>query len=86
MPDAVKIMFNIDNESTKKARTTVNSLGTALVMKTMVILEVKEIYITNNADIYGTLKNLYLSEKESEKKLLHSIQSAPPRLKLKLPW
>ena len=86
MPDAVKIMFNIDNESTKKALTTVNSLGRALVKKTMVILEVKEIYITNNADIYGTLKNLYLSEKESEKKLLHSIKSAPPRLKRTLPW
>ena len=86
MREAVKIMCNIDNESTEKARTTVNSLGTALVKKTMLILEVKEIYITNNADIYGILKNLYLSEKESEKTLLHSIQSALPRLKLTLPW
>ena len=86
MRDAVKIKFNIDNESTEKARTTVNSLGTALVKKTMLILEVKEIYITNNADIYGILKNLYLSEKEIEKTLLHSIQSALPRLKLTLPW
>ena len=80
MPDNVKIMFNLDNESTEKVRTTVNSLGRALVKKMMLILGVKEIYITNNADIYGTLKNLYLSEKESEKKLLHNIQSAPSNL------
>ena len=33
----------------------------------------------NNADIYDTYKDLYLSEKEREDKLLQVTQSALPR-------
>ena len=36
----------------------------------------KEIDTINNSDIYDTYKDLYLSEKEPEKKLLQGIQSA----------
>ena len=36
----------------------------------------KEIDAINNADIYNTYKNLYLSQKEREEKLLQGIQSA----------
>ena len=35
----------------------------------------KEIDTINNADIYGTYKDLYLSEREHEEKLLQSMQS-----------
>ena len=34
----------------------------------------KEIDTINNSDIYDTYKDLYLSEKEREKKLLQDIQ------------
>ena len=36
----------------------------------------KEMDTINNADIYGTYKDLYFSEKESEEKLLQGIVSA----------
>ena len=36
----------------------------------------KDIDMINNSDIYDTYKNLYLSEKEREEKLLQSIQPA----------
>ena len=36
----------------------------------------KEIDTINNADIYDTYKDLYLSEKEREEKVLQGIQSA----------
>ena len=36
----------------------------------------KEIDVTNNSDVYDTYKDLYLSEKEREKKLLQGIESA----------
>ena len=36
----------------------------------------KEIDTINNTDIYDTYKELYLSEKEREKKLLQGIQPA----------
>ena len=36
----------------------------------------KEIDTINNSDIYDTYKDLYLSEKEREEKLLQGIQSA----------
>ena len=36
----------------------------------------KEMDTINNADIYGTYKDLYFSEKESEEKLLQGIISA----------
>ena len=35
----------------------------------------KEIDTINNSDIYGTYKDLYLSEKEHEERLLQGIQS-----------
>ena len=36
----------------------------------------KEIDTINNSDIYDTYKDLYLSEKDLEEKLLQGIQSA----------
>ena len=36
----------------------------------------KDIDMINNSDIYNTYKDLYLSEKEREEKLLQGIQSA----------
>ena len=52
-----------------------NNVGRALVKKKVLILGSKEIDTINNPDIYGTYKDLYLSNKEREKMLLQGIQS-----------
>ena len=53
-----------------------NYLGRTLVKKMVLMLASKDIYAINNLDIYDTYKNLYLSKKEREEKLLQGIQSA----------
>ena len=42
--------------------------------KKVLMLGSKEIDTINNSDIYDTYNDLYLSEKEREKKLLEAIQ------------
>ena len=74
--DTVKITFDLDIESTDKARNVVNDVGRTLVKKKVLMLGAKEIDTINNSDIYDTYKDLDLSEKEREKKLLQGIQSA----------
>ena len=73
-------------ESTDKTRSIVNIMGRALVKKKVLMLGSKEIDTIINSDIYYNFKDLYLSEKEREEKQLQGIQSAPPQLKLTLPW
>ena len=75
VPDTFKITFDLDIESTDKARSVVNNVGRALVKKKVLMLGSKEIDTINNSDIYDTYKDLYLSEKEREKKLLQGIRS-----------
>ena len=75
IPDTVKIIFNLDIESTEKARIVVNNVGRALVKKKVVMLGSTGIDTINNSDIYDTYKDLYLSEREREEKLLQGIQS-----------
>ena len=75
IPDTVKITFNLDIESTDKAHSVVNNVGRALVKKRCLCL-VQDIDTINNSDIYDTYKDLYLSEKEREEKLLQGIQPA----------
>ena len=74
--DTVKITFDLDIESTDKARNVVNDVGRTLVKKKVLMLGAKEIDTINNSDIYDTYKDLDLREKEREKKLLQGIQSA----------
>ena len=76
IPDTVKITFNLDITSTDKAHSVVNNVGRALVKKKMLMLGSTDIDTINNSDIYDTYKDLYLSEKEREEKLLQGIQSA----------
>ena len=76
VPDTVKIMFNLENTSTDKACSVVNNVGRALVKKKLLMLGSRDIDTINNSDIYETYKNLYLSEKKREEKLLQGIQSA----------
>ena len=76
VPDTVKITFNLDITSIGKTRSVVNNVGRALVKKEMLMLGPKEIDTINNSGIYGTYKDLYLSEKEREEKLLQGIKSA----------
>ena len=75
IPDTVKIMFNLDITSTGKTRSVVNNIGRALVKK-LLILGSKNIDTINNSNIYDKYKDLYLSQKELEGKLLQGIQSA----------
>ena len=76
IPDAVKITFNLDIESTDKTRSVVNNVGRALVKKKVFMLGSTDIDTINNSDIYDTYKDLYLSEKDREEKLLQGIQPA----------
>ena len=75
-PNTLEIMFNLDIESTNKARSIVNNVGRAPVKKKVVMLGSTEIETINSSDIYDTYKDLYLSEREREEKLLQGIQSA----------
>ena len=47
-----------------------NNVEKALVKKKMLMLGSKDIDTINNSDIYDKYKDLYLSEKERDKKLL----------------
>ena len=76
IPDTIKITFNLDIESTDKARSVVNNVARALVKKNILMLVSTDINTINNSDIYDTYKDLYLSEKEREEKLLQGMQSA----------
>ena len=85
--DTVKITFNLDIESTDKARSAVNNVGRALVKKKVLKLGLKDIDTIDNSDVYDTCRDLSLSEKEREEKLLQGIQSAnglKPRLSVKI--
>ena len=76
VPDTVKITFNLDIESTDKTRGIASNVGRALVKKKVLMLGSKDIDTINNSDIYDRYKDLYLSKKEREEKLLQYIQSA----------
>ena len=52
-----------------------NNVGRALAKKKALMLGSKGIDTINNSDIYDTYKDLYLSKKECEEKLLQGIQS-----------
>ena len=76
IPDTVKITFSLDITSTDKTRSVVNNVGRALVKKKVLMLGSKDIDTINNSDIYVKYKDVYLSEKELEEKLLRGIQLA----------
>ena len=52
-----------------------NNVGRALVKKKVLMLGSKDIDTINNSNVYDTYKDLYLSEKEREEKLVQGIQS-----------
>ena len=76
IPDTVKITFNLEITSADKAHSVVNNVGRVLVQKKVLMFVSKQIDTINKLDIYNTYKDLYLSEKEREEKLLQGIQSA----------
>ena len=75
VPDTVKTTFNLEIESSDKEHSVVNNVDRALVKNKEFILGSKEIDTINNSHIYGKYKDLYLSKKEREEKLLQGIQS-----------
>ena len=64
VPDTIKIMLNLYNESKDKAGSVVNNVGRALMKKKVLMLGSKDTDTINNSDIYETYKDLYLSDKE----------------------
>ena len=70
VPDTLKITFNLEFTSTDKARSVLNNIGRALVKKKKLMLGATRIDMIDNTDIYDTYKDLYLSKKEREGKLL----------------
>ena len=76
VPDTIKIMFNLEIESTDKERSVVNNVGRTLVKTKELILGSKEIETVNNSHICDTYKDRYLNKKERKEKLLQGIQSA----------
>ena len=76
VPDTAKIAFNLDIEFTDKRLSSDKNVVRVLVKKKVLMLGSKEMDTINNADIYGTYKDLYFSEKEGEEKLLQGIISA----------
>ena len=69
-------MFTENYIPTDKAHSVVNNVGRALGKKKVLMLGSTDIDTINKSDIYDTYKDLYLSEKEREEKLLQGIQSA----------
>ena len=67
VPDTLKIMFNLEIESTHKTRSVVNNVGRALVKKKELMLGSTEIDTINNSDIFDTFKDLYLSKNNAKK-------------------
>ena len=76
VPDTLKIAFNLEMKSKDKTRSVVNNVGRALVKKKVLMVGLKEIDTVNQSYIYDTYKDLCLSKKEREEKLLQGIQSA----------
>ena len=74
VPETVKNMFNL--ESIDKTRSIVKNVGRALITKRVLMLDLKETDMIVSSDIYDTYRDLYLSEREHEGKLLKGIQSA----------
>ena len=68
VPDTLKITFNLDIESTDKAPNVVKNVHNLLMLRS------KDNDTINNSDIYDMYKDVYLSEKEREEKLLQGIQ------------
>ena len=72
----IKVAFNLNIESTDKVRSVVNNVGRALVKQKVLKLGSTNIDTINNSDVYDTYKDLYLSEKEREERLIQGIQPA----------
>ena len=76
VPESLKVSFNLDLETSKdKGRYIVKNIGRALVAKKVLSLGSKEIETIANSDVYDTFKDLWLSKKEREDRLLQGIQS-----------
>ena len=76
IPDTIKILFYLDIESTDKGHSVVNNVGRALVKKKVLKLGSTKIDTIDNSDVYDTYKDLYLTKKECEERLLQGIQPA----------
>ena len=58
VPDTIKIMFNVDIESSDKARSIMHNVGRVLIEKKAFMLGSKDTDTINNSDIYDTYKDL----------------------------
>ena len=70
-----QLTFNLDLESSKdKARSVVPNVGRNLVAKKTLSLGPTELEVVENADIFDTYKDLYLTKKQRENMQLQGIQ------------
>ena len=76
VPDTVKTMFNLDNESTNKTRSVVNNVGRALGMKKGLMFGSKNIGTINNSDIYDSTR-IYILAKNNLKRSCFKTYSRP---------
>ena len=74
VPDTPKNALDLELTSTYKTRSVINNVGRILQKKKVLRLGSKEIDAINNTCIYDAYKDLYLSEKEREERLLQAIQ------------
>ena len=72
VPDPVKTTFKLDIESTNKTQYSKQCRQSTGEEK-MLMLGSKDIDTINNSDIYDMYKDLYLTEKDCEEKLLQDI-------------
>ena len=70
-----QLTFNLDLESSKdKARSIVTNIGRNLVAKKTLSLGSTELEVIENADIFDTYKDLYLTKKQRENMQMQGIQ------------
>ena len=68
--DNLKIAFDLEIESSDKTRSIISNAGRALVKEKVLILGSRDIDTINNSCISDTYKDLCLSKKELEEKLI----------------
>ena len=75
VPDTLKITSDFEIALAEKTRSIVNNVGKTLVKRKMLMLGSNDIDTISNSDFYDTYKDLYLSKKERDKKLLQDMES-----------
>ena len=74
--NTLHLTFNLELESKDKNCGVVQNVGREIITKKVLNLGSKEIESINNSNIFDTYKDLYLSKKDREDRILQGIQSS----------